>query len=281
MLTRRTWHEILDRVLRPARPTLERCVGPRERHLVERRSAEERRTRALAACEARINDARAAVFAANDGIVTSHMTDLEREWRRLSRRDPDEGMMDLWARIAPARWLDQKRWRAFAPPARIDGATALASDAGGVEAAEAGVVALRAALATHGTVVGNETRWAVVEHDIESLTPLLGEPLCVATEACAPEHRSTALDRAQSIEREVHTRALERFPARPKLARDLASAAFVDFLWGATTLAASDNPARALHSIWTTGYVVADVDARGVTLGVPPLFGHEPPLSSA
>ena len=43
------------------------------------------RARALAAVERRINEARAVVFANDDGVVTKLMTDLEREWRELSR----------------------------------------------------------------------------------------------------------------------------------------------------------------------------------------------------
>jgi SAM-dependent methyltransferase len=44
------------------------------------------RARALADCERRINEARAAIFTANDGVVSKHMTELEREWRTLNAR---------------------------------------------------------------------------------------------------------------------------------------------------------------------------------------------------
>jgi ribosomal protein L10 len=43
------------------------------------------RALALAAIERRINEARAVVFANDDGVVTKSMTDLEREWRELAR----------------------------------------------------------------------------------------------------------------------------------------------------------------------------------------------------
>jgi ribosomal protein L10 len=43
------------------------------------------RALALAEIERRINEARAVVFANDDGVVTKLMTDLEREWRELSR----------------------------------------------------------------------------------------------------------------------------------------------------------------------------------------------------
>jgi SAM-dependent methyltransferase len=50
----------------------------------------EARAHALADCERRINLARASVFAANDGVVTAVMTDLEREWRALHAADVAE-----------------------------------------------------------------------------------------------------------------------------------------------------------------------------------------------
>ncbi len=40
----------------------------------------------LADCERRINEARAAIFAADDGVVSKRMTELEREWRDLRAR---------------------------------------------------------------------------------------------------------------------------------------------------------------------------------------------------
>ena len=43
------------------------------------------RARALADIERRINEARATVFANDDGVVTKLMTDLEREWRTVAR----------------------------------------------------------------------------------------------------------------------------------------------------------------------------------------------------
>src|SRR4051812_857353 len=101
-----TWLEIVDRMLRPERPALDRCLREREQHLAEGQRRSAARAQAVAHCEQRINDARSAVFAASDGVVGSQMTALEREWRRLSRPDPEAGLMDLWARIAPAAWLD-------------------------------------------------------------------------------------------------------------------------------------------------------------------------------
>jgi len=52
-------------------------VRPPPRRAVDRRLVKD--------CERRIHHARAAVFAADDGVVPTHMTDLEREWRTLSR----------------------------------------------------------------------------------------------------------------------------------------------------------------------------------------------------
>src|SRR5258708_7083616 len=98
------WLEILDCVLRPARPHLARCLEERDRHVAVRRQLADERLHAIAKCEQRINDVRADIFAKSDGIVGRRMTDLEREWRLLSRPDPDAGLMDLWARSAPASW---------------------------------------------------------------------------------------------------------------------------------------------------------------------------------
>src|SRR5688500_1122447 len=105
-LTIDSWQKVIDSVLRPARPELERCFAARAEYLVARQLHASERARAMKDCELRIEQARTMVFAANDGVVTARMTDLEREWRRLSRPDPDAKMMDLWAQIAPPSWID-------------------------------------------------------------------------------------------------------------------------------------------------------------------------------
>src|SRR5450432_1499541 len=128
-----TWTEILDRVRRPARPHLELCMRERERHSAARQRLAEERARQIARCVQSINALRNAAFASNDGVVTRRMTELEREWRRLTREDPDAGLMDLWARIAPPAWVDRKKWRDSAPAARLDAAIALAADAENVD----------------------------------------------------------------------------------------------------------------------------------------------------
>ena len=64
------WLQILDCVLRPERPEMERCLAERERHLAARRLRAEEQARALANCERRIQDARALVLAADDGVVS-------------------------------------------------------------------------------------------------------------------------------------------------------------------------------------------------------------------
>jgi molybdopterin synthase catalytic subunit len=69
------------------------CLRERETHLAERRLFAERRAQALASCEARIEALRAEVFAAKDGVVSLRMTDREREWRMLARRDPSAGLI--------------------------------------------------------------------------------------------------------------------------------------------------------------------------------------------
>ena len=84
---RDSWLGLVDAMFCPERPHLERCLRERDHHLAARRLVDEERARAIARCEARIEEARADVFAANDGVVTARMTDLEREWRMLARGD--------------------------------------------------------------------------------------------------------------------------------------------------------------------------------------------------
>jgi hypothetical protein len=271
--SRDSWLELVDGVLRPGRPRLDVCLRERERHLDARRIAHEQRTRVLARCIADIEGARAAVFEAKDGVVSSRMTDLEREWRRLSRLDPDAGLMDLWARIAPASWLDRKRWRDSEPGARLDAAIALAADVEGVEAAEAAVGSLRLALASWGLGIGPRIRWRAFEHDAACVAPLLAEPLRAACEAIAGRGSEAVLvERAHDLERDVHDAALLRFPERPLLARDLGRAAFVDGIWRASPLAAQQpDPVAPVVAIWRAGYVLSRADVAGVLVELPPL----------
>jgi hypothetical protein len=268
---RNPWLQMLDCVLRPARPEIERCLSERERHLAARRQCAEQRARALANCEQRIQEARTWVFAADDGVVPSRMTALEREWRLLARRDPDDGLMDLWARIAPASAIDRKRWRGSEPDAQLDTAIALGADAENVEVAELAISALRRALAVYGTPVGPRIRWAWFERNTECVVGLLAQPLRAACAACPADHRAIILERAQRLELAVHEAALGRFPERPCLVRDLAHAAFVDFVWRAAALGESANPVTALCALWQTGYVLSEVTASSVTVEIPPL----------
>jgi hypothetical protein len=268
-----SWQEVVDAVLRPARPQLERCLAGRETHLAARRLAAEERTRAIAVCERRIETCRAAVFAANDGIVPWRMTELEREWRLLSRPDPDGGLMDLWARIAPPSWVDRKRWQDTEAIRRLDAAIALAADVDGVEAAESAIRSLRAALAAWGTPVGSQVRWCLLEQDSEHTSALYAEPLRAAREAAASRGGAEAvvLERAARLRLDVQQAALTRFPERPLLARDLGQAAFVDCVWRSTSLAERPNPVTPLCALWKTGYLLATIDASGVTLELPEL----------
>jgi hypothetical protein len=257
-----SWQKVVDSVLRPARRHLERCLC--ERAGWERLAAEER-SRAMKSCERRIESCRAAVFAANDGIVPALMTDLEREWRLLSRRDPEGALMELWARIAPPSWFDRKRWRDTEVDLRVDAAVALAADVDGVEAAEAAIGSLRAALARWGTPIGPRVRWRLLAQDSQHTDALYAEPL-----RAARDHAEAAtLERATRLQHQVHEAALLRFPERPLLARDLAQAAFVDGVWRASSLV--PNPVSPLCDLWRTGYVLSAIDTSGVTLEIPPL----------
>ena len=217
------------------------------------------------------------MFEAKDGVVSSRMTDLEREWRTLSRPDPDAGLMDLWARIAPPSWLDRKRWRDSEPSARLDAAIALAADVEGVEAAESAVASLRVALEAWGTPIGARIRWRSFEREPDPTTPLLAEPLLAAPLRAAREAlsrrgvESVVLERAGLLEREVHEAALVRFPARALLARELAHAAFVDCVWCAAPVAERPNPVTSLRALWKAGYALSALDASSVTVELPPL----------
>jgi hypothetical protein len=235
------WLELTEVLLRPARPALARCMAERERHLAERKRRGEERTRAISDCERRIELARAAVFAASDGVVGATMTDLEREWRSLAKVDPDAGVMDLWGRIAKPEWHDRKLWRDGPAVERVDLAVALASDASGVEAAEKAVAALRVAHAKEGVDIGARISWRLFDHDRALFVTTFREP-------------------PPRIREDVRQAVLARFPDRPLLARD------VGYL--ATQKGAVVDAVRA---IWRTGYGIQALEAGGSTLEIPPL----------
>ena len=266
-----SWLKVVGAVHRPARPERERCLRERETHLLARRSFAEARARAVAQCEARIEEARAAVLAANDGVVSFRMRDLEREWLLLTRSDAERGLRDLWARVAPVTWIDRKRWRDSAPAAQLDAAIALAADADGVEAAEAAVASLRVALAAWGLPVGSRIRWHAHAHDFEHTTALLAEPLRAAADALSARGvLPVVVERARGAERDVREAARVQFLERPLLVDALGHASFVDFVWRAASLAAP-SPVTALSALWMTGYALSAVDPAGVTLEIPPL----------
>ncbi|MES1176480.1 MAG: hypothetical protein ABUL62_19305 [Myxococcales bacterium] len=256
-------------MLRPARPDLQSRLREGEQFRASLNRGFEQRARARAACQARIEQARASVFATGDGVVPSLMTDLEREWRTLSRFDLDDGMMDVWARLAPRSWLDRKRWRHSEPAARLDAAIALASDVQGVEAAEAAAGELRAALAAWGVTMGALVRWRAFDSDGDPSTELLTHPLQAARDALV-ERSARPLERAQQLEHAVLDAANARFPERPLLAQSLAHAALVDYSVQAAALD-RPNPVTALRALWLTGYTLSAVDSFGVTLEIPPL----------
>lgn len=261
---RDVWLGVVDGILRPARPHLERCLEERERHLAERRRRDDARARAIDDCVRRIESARARVFAAADGVVTAEMTSLEREWRRLSRTDRDAGLMDLWARIAPPSWIDRKLWRDADAATQLDLAVALAADVEGVTAAEAAVASLRDALAAWDVRLGSRIRFRMPADDADPTSDLLAEPLRAASAGL----RSSVLERAERLEHDVRDAMLARLPRRPLLARSVARAAFVDALWRVATVRDHASPAGALRALWSTGYVVAAADTSGFTLAI-------------
>ncbi len=249
------WLQLVDSVLRPTRLQRERCLRERAPHLAARRIVAEERARAVRRCEAEIESLRAAIFSAKDGAVPRRMTELERQWRRLSRPDVDGGMMDLWSRIAPPAWLDRKRWRDSDPAARVDTALALAADVAGVEAAECAALALREVLAGSGAPVGARLRWRALEQDVDVTSALLARPAAT----------SSAIARATRLEQEVRDAVLARFPERPLLARSLAHAAFVD------TASPGTSALTALRALWRSGYLLSAIGEAGMILELPPL----------
>jgi hypothetical protein len=282
---RQAWLELVGAVLKPARPHLERCLRERELHVARERHSCARQARALADCRARIERARAAAFAAGDGIVTWEMTCLEREWRALSRSDSDGKLMDLWARVAPAAWLDRKLWRDSDPAVQLDAAIALAADPEGVDAAESAARSLRVVLAAWGTPVGARIRWRLVERDADATSVLLAEPLRAASgELAARGAHSIVFGRARRLELEVRGALGARFPARPLLAQGVSHAAFVAGVFRAASLTGRPDPVVPLQKLWATGYALSAIDSSGVTLEIPPLSTVElssTPLGSA
>ncbi|HWZ88100.1 MAG TPA: hypothetical protein VNW92_04600 [Polyangiaceae bacterium] len=269
---RDSWLQLVGSVLHPARPNLERCLREREPHLAAERRFSDERARATAHCRASIESLRAQVFAEQDGVVPARMTELEREWRALSRSDRDGRLMDLWARIAPASWIDRKRWRDSEPASQLDAALALAADVAGVEAAENALGSLRVALAAWGVAIGPRVRWRWLKQDFPRTAELLTEPLREACEALAARGvQAVVLERAQQLEREVHEAAHARFPERTVLIRALAHVAFVDFIWRAAALGERPNPVTPVRELWITGYVLSDVDASGIAVEIPSL----------
>lgn len=251
---RESWLGLVDRLLRPERPGLAACARERDRHLAERARVEDERRRAMADCERRIEAARARVFAADDGVVTLAMTALEREWRLLARRDPDGALMDLWARMTPSSWWDEKRWRDSPAAEQLEVAVALASDVAGVEAAER---AARAFVDACGLRVAPRVRFRIVREDTDALTDLLAEPIRVASAGMS----TSALARAEGLAAEIEAAVLARLPERPGLAHGVARAAFADALRAA--------PAAPLRDVLATGYGLMSADASGITLELP------------
>ena len=269
MLT--SWLQLVEGVLRPARPELEVCLREGELQRARVRALAEARTQALAECQRRIEAARAEIFAAGDGVVPLHMTELEREWRAAARSaDADGGLMELWSRIAPPAWIDRKRWRDSDASAQLDAALALAADVPGVEAAEAAIAALRVALVPWQTRISSRIAWRAFDADSDCVSALLAAPLQHAHETVVTlDAGPRILERAEQLERAVQAAALARFPERPLLAQALARAAFVDALLRAAPEPARPNPVTPLRALWQTGYALASVSDSAVTLEIP------------
>jgi hypothetical protein len=173
--------------------------------------------------------------------------------------------MDLWERIAPKTWIDRKRWRGNGRSVQLDVAIVLASDVLGVEAAEKAIEALRQ---TAEIPIGPRIRWRMFDAEPEALPELFEKRLQRAhSQKRKQKGRSPNLRRADAIEKDVHDAVLASFPHRPILARTLARAAHVD----SVCRSLRDDPVKPLRDLWWTGYSLAALDDKGVTLEVPPL----------
>jgi hypothetical protein len=269
-----SWLGLLDRVLRPARPDLERCLNERARHVALRCSRQAERTRALALCVEQIDEARRVVFEADDGVVGAHMTALEREWRRLSREDPEGGLMDLWAGLVTPASIDLKRWRGAGASDELEALVALAADEANVILAEAALAQFAERLSQHGVVIGKRIRWRFGAGQQRTLLETLVVLAKVAAEKCGERERAAILAGSEREQESVRAAGEERFLGRPLLVEELAQAAQVDFLWRSARLGDSQNPVSPLLSLWGAGYAIYELDAREVTLEIPPLDGE-------
>lgn len=268
------WDRILDGVLRPARPERARCLRALDEYQAARDDHMTTRSRALAEIEARIGDARERALAADDGVVTSEMTRLERAWREASRATPSTRDLErLWARVAPARWLDAPR-RVAGPAEAV---VALCSDPDGVETAEGAVASLRGALRGFQVEIGPRIEWWVATE----LTFAVRAEALLAGPAAALARVAThaATQHAHRRRREVRERL--RVPAvstrNSSIARELGFLAFASALWADAAprlpgdLAATTDPFGPALAIWGLGYVLTGADASGVVLTALPL----------
>ena len=252
------WNELLGTMLRPARPRLSQCRARANAHAIEERRDAELRTQALAHCRSRIEDARASVFAAGDGVVKADMTALEGEWLALARaeRSCEERTLALWNAIAPRHWAGQLRWPSTGDMAAdVEAAVALASDPEGVERAEACALRLASVLSAWGFDVAPTVTWLVARApQITRAEALLERPLRALTDAIATTYGAEALvARAHRVERDVLDAATqspllstnETNETNEGLAADLALVARVDFLWRACAVESRRVPAHA------------------------------------
>lgn len=250
------WEQLLAGVLRPARPGAARCL----RELADYRAAcsdrVQSRARTLAEIEARIGDARAAVFAAGTGAVGADMTALEREWLAASRGSAaDRSPERFWARVAPEGFV--RRLGADSAEAMAT----LASDPEGVERAERAVSELRAALSARGVAIGERVEWAVSS---ELTFGVRAEELFAASLAeLVVDHAATGA--AHRLRRDVqHRLSGVRAPSRnSSVSRELGFLAFASAL-GVADVA----PALAIYRL---GYALTAANDTAVVLTSLPL----------
>lgn len=269
------WSKLIERVLEPERRHLAHCDEARARWERMHRVDSEARSNALRACEARIEELRAEVFAASDGVVPARMTELEREWRWRARHDNEAELVALWAHVLPPlaspSWVDRKAWRDSERESWVEAAIALAADIDNVQAAEAAIERLRELVLPYGLALPRRTRWRLMAQEGPGAPQLFEGALEHARSACPPSEKDAIFVAADGESRRVYDSMVNHRPDLTNLASDFARATFLDFVWRASALRQGDNPVGALSDLWQKGYAIAEIEPHSIVLWLPPL----------
>lgn len=253
------WDRIVNGVLRPARPRLDRCVEAHRAYLAAVADRTHGHARTLADIENRLSRARERVFAEGSGKVPAEITAIEREWLAAARNPaPARELETLWRQVAPERWLDGAR----PMPEGAEAVVTLASDPDGVEAAERAAHDLREALVPWGVTLGTGVHWVVSR---ELTFALRAEELFAAPLAACAEAPHEIVQAGHRLRRDLRDRlGAQTVPTRnSSIARELGLLAFGASVWETRKEPSPFAPALA---IYTLGYAISAADSTGVTL---------------